>query len=115
MNDELLGVKQEINKKIRDYNNLKFAYIKLDEENKKNVKVIEEIISACGRSTSSDELNKMNPQELENEIRNILTLRSPSDGMIVKLRDVKINLINYISIIKLKIIYKYVRAILSIL
>ena len=80
--------KNEINKKNKEFNSLKVAYIKLDEENKKNIKIIEEIIIETGRNQKNSELIKMNQDELENEIKNMMTLSNPSEKTLFKLKEV---------------------------
>lgn len=66
--------------------NLKIAFIKLDEENKKNVKIIEEIIIEAGRGKG--EIIQMSPEELDSEIKNIMAYTHPSDKMLLKLKEV---------------------------
>lgn len=68
--------------------NLKIAYIKLDEENKKNIKIIEEIIIETGRNQKNSELIKMNQEELENEIKNMMTIANPTEKTLFKLKEV---------------------------
>lgn len=80
--------KNETNKKNKELHSLKIAYIKLDEENKKNVKIIEEIIIETGRNQKNSELIKMNQEELENEIKNMMTLGNPSEKTLLKLKEV---------------------------
>jgi len=67
---------------------MKIAYIKLDEENKKNIKIIEEIIIETGRNQKNSELIKMNQEELENEIKNMMTISNPSEKTLFKLKEV---------------------------
>jgi len=87
-------VKNEINKKNKELQSIKFAYIKLDEENKKNIKIIEEIIIETGRNQKNSELIKMNQEELENEIKNMIAISNPSEKTLFKLKEV--NLIIYL-------------------
>ena len=84
--------KNEINKKNKEFHNLKVSYIKLDEENKKNIKIIEEILIESGRSQKNSDLIKMNPEELENEIRNIFSVANPSDKTLFRLKEVNKNI-----------------------
>ena len=70
--------------------NVKIAYIKLDEENKKNIKIIEEIIIESGRNQKNSELIKMNQDELENEVKNIFSIANPSEKTLFKLKEVLI-------------------------
>ena len=81
--------KNEINKKIKELHNIKIAFIKLDEENKKNVKIIEEIIIESGRGRKDGVSLGLSPEELESEIKNILAYTHPSDKMLSKLKEVK--------------------------
>jgi hypothetical protein len=82
--------KNEFNKKNKELHNLKIAYIKLDEENKKNIKIIEEIIIETGRNQKNSELVKMDQEMLESEIRNMMTMSNPSEKTLFKLKEVKI-------------------------
>ena len=86
MQEELINYKNEINKKNKELHNFKIAFIKLDEENKKNVKIIEEIIMESGRGRG--EIAKISPEELDSEIKNIMAYTHPSDKMILKLKEV---------------------------
>jgi len=65
---------------------MKIAYIKLDEENKKNIKIIEEIIIEAGRGNGEN--GKLTPEEFDLEIKSILAYTHPSDKMILKLKEV---------------------------
>ncbi len=85
----MINYKNEINKKNKEIHNMKIAFMKLDEENKKNIKIIEEIIIEAGRTIKDGDIFKMNAEELENEIRHIMTYTHPSDKMIYKLKEVK--------------------------
>ena len=89
----MLSLKNEIHKKNKDYHNLKVAYFKLDEENKKNVKIIEKIIIECGRNMKCAELNKMNSEEYDNEIKNILSIGMPTERTLLQLKEVILKLI----------------------
>ena len=81
--------KNEVNKKNKELHNLKIAYIKLDEENKKNIKIIEEIIIETGRNQKNSELVKMDQEMLESEIRNMMTMSNPTEKTLFKLKEVK--------------------------
>ena len=77
-----------MNKKNKEFHNMKISYLKLDEENKKNIKIIEEIIIESGRNQKNSELIKMNQDELELEIKNIISISNPSDKLLLKLKEV---------------------------
>lgn len=49
LKDELLKIKLELNKKNKEHHALKIAYKKLDEENKRNIRVIEEILAQADK------------------------------------------------------------------
>jgi hypothetical protein len=68
--------------------------MKLDEENKKNMKIIEDIILEAGRTNKDGENFKMTAEELENEIKCIMGYTHPSDKMLFKLKEV----FNYLKI-----------------
>jgi hypothetical protein len=83
-----MNLKNEINKKNKEFHNLKIAYFKLDEENKKNVKIVDEIIQSYGRNTKTVDLNKMKSDDYENEIKNILSMGIPSEKTLLRLNEV---------------------------
>ena len=88
LNEELITYKNEINKKNKEFNYLKISYNKLDEENKKNINIIEQIIIESGRNQRNTQLINMNQEDLENEIKNIFCISNPSDKMLNKLKEV---------------------------
>jgi len=90
LQEELINYKNDINKKNKELHSLKIAFIKLDEENKKNMKIIEEIIIEAGRGRG--EMAKMTPEDLDSEIKNIMGYTHPSDKMVLKLKEVIYNL-----------------------
>ena len=97
LNEELIQYKNEINKKNKEFNYLKISYNKLDEDNKKNIRIIEEIILESGRNQRNSQLINMNQEELENEIKNIFSISNPSEKMLNKLKEVNsiINFFNF--------------------
>lgn len=86
--EELINHKNELNKKNKEFHNLKISFLKLDEENKKNIKIIEDIIIEAGRGKKDGEMSNLSPEELENEIKNIMAYTHPSDKMLYKLKEV---------------------------
>jgi len=88
LQEELINYKNDLNKKNKELHSVKIAFMKLDEENKKNLKIIEEIIIESGRGKG--ELAKMSPEELDFEIKNIMEYTHPSDKMVYKLREVNL-------------------------
>jgi len=87
LQEELIKHKNEINKKNKELHNLRIAFIKLDEENKKNIKIIQEIITAAGRSSKS-ESGKVTPEELEKEIKQTLEYTHPTEKVLLRLKEV---------------------------
>jgi len=69
---------------------MKIAYAKLDEENKKNIHIIEEVIIEANRHKKNiGDGFKFNPEDLEREIKNCLSYSVTSDKLIAKLLEVK--------------------------
>lgn len=85
----MTNCKHELNKKNKEIHSLKIAFSKLDEENKKNLHIIEEVlIEANKHRRNLGESFNFNPEDLENEIRNCLTYSVTSDKLLVKLLEV---------------------------
>ena len=68
--------------------NLKISCIKLDELNKRNIKIIEEVILEGNRNRKNGEVTRFNLEDLESEIRNVLKFSPTSDKLILKLLEV---------------------------
>lgn len=68
---------------------MKISFLKLDEENKKNIKILEEIIIESGRTIKEGDCFKLTSEELESEIKNIMAYTHPSDKMLLKLKEVQ--------------------------
>lgn len=84
-----------MNKKNKEIHSLKIAFAKLDEENKKNIHILEEvIIEANKHKRNNGDGFKFNPEDLANEIRNCLTYSVTSDKLLAKLLEVKILILN---------------------
>lgn len=78
-----------MNKRNKEIHSLKIAFAKLDEENKKNLHIIEEvIIEANKHRRNTGEGFKFDPKDLESEIRNCLTYSVTSDKLLAKLLEV---------------------------
>lgn len=78
-----------MNKKNKEIHSLKMAYAKLDEENKKNIHIIEEVIIEANKHRKNNgEGFKFNPEDLEKEIRDCLTYSVTSDKLLIKLLEV---------------------------
>lgn len=89
-------MKYEVNKKNKELHSLKIAFVKLDDENKKNIRILEEVIIEANKNRKKNmESIKYTAEDLENEIRNVLTYSSPSDKLLSKLIEV-----NYIFLLK---------------
>jgi predicted DNA-binding ArsR family transcriptional regulator len=81
MHEEMIKNKTEMNKKNKDFHSLKIAYSKLENENKKNVKIIEEILEEASKQKTPGE-------EVENDIKNIIANSNLPMNSFMKLREV---------------------------
>ena len=70
--DELIKLKQELNKRNKEYQDLKVEYLKLAKENKSNIKLMELII--CESDSNSKQNQNMNIYD--NDLRIIDTLNN---------------------------------------
>ena len=59
--DELIKLKQELNKRNKEYQELKVEYLKLEKDNKSNLKLIELIICESDSSGTSNNVMNTNP------------------------------------------------------
>ena len=75
-------MKCEVNKKNKELHSMKVAFVKLDDENKKNIRILEEVIIESNRNRKKVETIKYTAEDLENEIRNVLTYSTPSSLVI---------------------------------
>lgn len=78
-------MKCEVNKKNKEIHSMKIAFVKLDDENKKNIRILEEVIIEANRNRKKMETIKYTAEDLENEIKNVLTYSNPSDKLLSKL------------------------------
>lgn len=83
-------MKCEVNKKNKEMHSMKIAFVKLDDENKKNIRILEEVIIEANRNRKKMETVKYSSDEMENEIKNVLTYHTPSDKLLTKLMEVKL-------------------------
>ena len=81
-------MKCEVNKKNKEIHSMKIAFVKLDDENKKNIRILEEVIIEANRNKKKMEKQPYSPEDLENEIKNVLTYATPSDRLLSKLIEV---------------------------
>ena len=70
LNEELIKCKNELNKKNKECHTLKIAFSKLDLENKRSVKIIEEVLEEASKKYGDENNN------YESEIKNILSNQS---------------------------------------
>ncbi len=78
--DEIIKLKQELNKRNKEYQNLKVDYIKLETDNKSNLRLIELIISEIDSNDSNINTNgnvseiidnnNINKSEMSKDINN---------------------------------------------
>jgi hypothetical protein len=88
LKDELIKAKSELNKRNKEYNAIKVAFNKVDSENKKSVKIIEEILEEAIRQNptlSGDPTSLLN----ENDIKNLVGNSTISSSLFFKLKEVK--------------------------
>ncbi len=93
--EELIKCKNEINKKNKDYHLLKIQFSKLDAENKRNIKLIEEVLEENMKKNDKGG-NNMNSMT-ENDMKAMMSNINLPGSSINKLREVFIYL-NCISI-----------------
>ena len=53
--DELIKLKQELNKRNKEYQDLKVEYLKLEKENKSNIKLMELILYESNSNTNPNQ------------------------------------------------------------
>jgi len=88
LKDELIKVKSELNKRNKEYNAIKVAFNKVDLENKKSVKIIEEILEEAIRQNpalSSEPNSFIN----ENDIKTLVGNSTITSSLFFKLKEVK--------------------------
>jgi hypothetical protein len=89
LQEELIKSKNELNKRNKDYHSLKISYLKLDSENKRNIKIIEEILEEASKQKSNPQNNKeRKSEEDESELKNILANTHVSMSNVYKLKEV---------------------------
>ena len=66
--DELIKLKQELNKRNKEYQDLKVEYLKLEKENKSNIKMMELII--CESNSNSKSNQNLNMSDLNDNNKN---------------------------------------------
>jgi hypothetical protein len=87
LQEELIKAKSELNRKVKELHSLKILYIKLDNENKRNVRIIEEVLDEATRLRA---LNNSKDRNLEDEsnIKNLIANTYFSDFTLNKLKEV---------------------------
>ena len=87
LQEELIKAKSELNRKVKELHSLKILYGKLDNENKRNVRIIEEVLDEATRLRA---LNNSKDRNLEDEsnIKNLLANTYFSDFTLNKLKEV---------------------------
>lgn len=83
LKEELIKSKNEINRKNKEYHMLKIAYLKLDNENKRNLKIIEEVLNEAARQKGEIE------QE-DQSVKNLLADTLVSSFHVSKLKEVSL-------------------------
>lgn len=89
-------MKFEVNKKNKEIHSMKIAFVKLDDENRKNIRILEEVIIEANKNKKNLESFKYSPEELESEIKNVLSYYTPSEKLLGKLVEVKSFYLNLI-------------------
>jgi hypothetical protein len=82
LKEELIKCKNEMNKKNKEFHMLKIAYLKLDSENKRNLKIIEEVLQEAARQ-KGDEI------EEDQNVKNLLADTLISSFHVGKLKEVR--------------------------
>lgn len=85
LKEELIKYKNELNKKSKECHSIKIAFLKLDTENKKNIKIIEEVLQ---------EASKQKGEEEEGDWKNLISSTNMNFITINKLKEVKMKLRN---------------------
>jgi hypothetical protein len=88
LKEELIKSKSELNKRNKEYNAIKIAFNKVDSENKKSVKIIEDILEEAMKqnpSFSADPNSFLNT----NDIKNLVANSTISPSLFFKLKEVK--------------------------
>lgn len=73
---------------MKETHAIKIAFLKLDHENKKNVKIIEEMIIETAKQKLDQEIFSFPPEEYYNELKNALQFEKTSDRLLSKLIEV---------------------------
>jgi hypothetical protein len=66
LKEETIKLKNELNKRNKEYNGIKIAFLKLDSENKKNMRIIEDILEEATRQKYQAN------NELETDLKNLI-------------------------------------------
>jgi hypothetical protein len=74
LQEELLLSKNKLNKKTKDFNALKVKFLKLEEENRKNAKLIQDIIEEATQNKKDDNIEELDVNNL-----NIMSLQRLKD------------------------------------
>ncbi len=82
LKEELIKTKNETNKRNKEFHMLKIAYLKLDSENKRNLKIIEEVLQECAKQKG--EMDEEDPS-----VKNLLQNTLVSAFHVNKLKEVK--------------------------
>jgi len=68
---------------------IKISFLKLDQENKRNVKIIEDMIIETAKEKINDEVFSFPPEDYYKELKNFLQFGKTSDKLLSKLIEVK--------------------------
>jgi len=96
LKEELIKYKNELNKKSKECHSIKIAFLKLDTENKKNIKIIEEVLQ---------EASKQKGEEEEGDWKNLISSTNMNFITINKLKEVKMKLRNKKIFINIQLFY----------
>ena len=102
-------MKLEVNKKNKEIHSMKVAFVKLDDENKKNIRILEEVIIEANRNKKKLETVKYTTEDMDgtftliNNIENIFI--NPKNGIIYFNNSLEVN--NYL----ININYNYISCI----
>ena len=76
LKEELILVKNELNKRSKEHSSIKISYTKLEAENKRYVKIIEEVLEEASKQKITPDVAKnFTEQEVKNAAANISGLK----------------------------------------
>jgi len=87
-NEEIKRYKQDFHEKVKEIHSIKIAFLKLDHENKKNIKIIQEMIIETAKAKINEEIFSFPPEDYFKELKKALDFGKTSDRFLSKLIEV---------------------------